>query len=83
MYHAESIGSPASAWTALGNPTGSPTSFKSQSTFILPVNGSFIYVADRFVPYVGKKLSPRYVWLPITNISKTGLTVSWHDEWTL
>ena len=81
VYHADSIASPN--WTPLGNPTGSKTSFGSQSTYILPVNGSFIYVADRFEPFVGEKVAPRYVWLPITNLSKTGLTVDWHDEWIL
>ena len=81
VYHATSITSPT--WTPLGNPTGNRTSFSSQSTYILPVNGTFVYIADRFEPYVNKKLSPRYVWLPITNISATGLTVQWHDEWVL
>ena len=66
-----------------GNPTDDSTSFQSQSTYILPVNGSYIYVADRFEPYVGQKTAPRYVWLPITNISATGLTVDWHDQWNL
>ena len=59
VYFAESITSPT--WTSLGNPTHSSTSFRSQSTYILPVNGSVIYVADRFEPYVGKGTSPRYV----------------------
>ena len=83
VYHADSITS--QTWTALAdpNPTHNATSFSSQSTYILPVNGSFIYVADRFEPYVHEKVSPRYVWLPITNITKTGITVNWHDEWRL
>ena len=81
VYFAESIESPT--WTSLGNPTNNSTSFASQSTYVLHINGSVIYVADRFEPYVDQKISPRYVWLPITNISKTALTVNWHDEWRL
>ena len=82
VYYAESMTSPS--WVPLGNPTGNATSFRSQSTFVLgPVNGSYVYVADRFEPYVGRKVSPRYVWLPITNVSRTGLTVAWHDQWHL
>ena len=81
VYHAGSMSS--QSWTSLGNPTGNATSFASQSTAILPVNGSYIYVADRLTPYVQEKLQPRYVWLPITNISNSSLTVKWHDEWAL
>jgi len=81
VYFAESMAT--QNWTSLGNPTDDSTSFQSQSTYILPVNGSYIYVADRFEPYVGQKTAPRYVWLPITNISATGLTVDWHDQWNL
>ena len=81
VYHAGSMSS--QSWASLGNPTGNATSFASQSTAILPVNGSYIYVADRFIPFVEEKISPRYVWLPITNISNSSLTVKWHDEWAL
>ena len=64
VYHSKSLSGP---WASLGNPTGNSTSFSSQSTYIQQVNSScWIYVADRFVPYVNKKISPRYVWLPIT-----------------
>ena len=43
VYRADSITS--TTWTPLGNPTHNATSFSSQSTYILPVNGSFIYIA--------------------------------------
>ena len=89
MYYAESMTSPS--WVPLGNPTGNATSFRSQSTFVLgPVNGSYVYVADRFEPYVQQKVSPRYVWLPLAvkkNASKpvsgSTLGVQWRDEWAL
>lgn len=81
VYFAESIES--KKWLPLGNPTHNDTSFSSQSTYLLPVNGSVIYIADRFEPYIKRKVSPRYVWLPVTNISKSSLTVTWQDEWRL
>ena len=81
VYRADSITS--TTWTPLGNPTHNATSFSSQSTYILPVNGSYIYIADRFEPYIRDKVPPRYVWLPISNISRSSLTVDWRDEWSL
>jgi hypothetical protein len=81
VYFAESIES--KTWSPLGNPTHNSTSFSSQSTYLLPVNGSVIYIADRFEPYIKRKVSPRYVWLPVTNISKSSLTVAWQTEWRL
>ena len=81
VYFAESIES--ETWSPLGNPTHNATSFSSQSTYLLAVNGSVIYIADRFEPYIERKISPRYVWLPVTNISKTSLTVAWTNEWRL
>jgi hypothetical protein len=51
---------------------------------IQKINASFfVYIADRFEPYVDQKVSPRYVWLPITDISANSLTVRWHDSWSL
>ena len=44
----------------------------------------FVYVADRFVPYVKDVVAPRYVWLPITMDTSAGnLSVVWQSEWTL
>jgi hypothetical protein len=81
VYHSKSLAGP---WTAIGNPTGSNTSFSSQSTYIQQVNATtFVYIADRFEPYIKNKVDPRYVWLPITGITETSLTVKWEDEWSL
>ena len=74
VYSASALSGP---WRSEGNPTRHPTSFDSQSTYVLPVTGMdgrarFIYVADRFEPFISGPLcganlceSGRYVWLPI------------------
>jgi hypothetical protein len=57
-------------WTQLGDPCsgpGSETTFRSQSTFILPLDGAkdtFLFMADRW----NKTDLPdsRYVWLPLS-----------------
>lgn len=63
---ADSIWGP---WTVTGNPCVGPernTTFRSQSTFVLPVAGQddiFIFLADRWNP---KNLKDsRYLWLPL------------------
>lgn len=76
------------AWRSEGNPTRSPNSFGSQSTFILPYLGRsgrmrFIYIADRFEPYISGPESGRYVWLPIEVGLDGALSVSWRSTWTL
>ena len=69
-----------------GNPTHNRTAFQSQSTDIVPVPGDttgrkFIYLADRWVPYIFTEESGRYVWLPL-NVAKGGaLNVVWKNEW--
>lgn len=75
-------------WEELGNPCfgtneQTATTFNSQSTFMLPVQGkrdAFIFMADRWNP--ANASDGRYVWLPIE--FKHGVpTISWHDEWDL
>jgi hypothetical protein len=74
----------ASNWTDLGNPTANKTSFSSQSTYILQIKPNrFIYIADRFEPYIKTPESGRYVWLPLEVDDNGTVTVKWHDEWTL
>ena len=76
-----------------GNPTHDKTSFSSQSTYILPYPASttasedyttrYVYVADRFEPYLKNNEAARYVWLPIdVDTSSGNLSVAWQDEWT-
>lgn len=73
-------------WTALGNPAageGKETTFNSQSTFIIPVQGAgikYIFMADRWAPK--NPIDGTYVWLPL--IFENGKPVlRWQEEWTL
>ena len=73
-------------WTELGNPCvndTAKTTFDSQSTYILPVQGSkgqFIYMGDRWRPQ--DAIDGRYIWLPI-KLEDGRFTIEWKDKWTL
>jgi hypothetical protein len=75
-------------WISLGNPTGSSTTFNSQSTFVLPFPSTkspgtffYIYMGDRWdYPNL---LDASYIWLPYTFNSDTNVTLEWKDEWSL
>lgn len=75
-------------WTYLGNPcrgdsTECSTTFESQSTYILPVEGkedAFIYIGDRWRPE--NAIDGRYIFLPI-EWENNKPTISWYDEWNL
>lgn len=75
-------------WESLGNPArGSEdetsVTFRSQSTFILPVEGkedTFIYMGDRWRPE--NAIDGRYVWLPI-EFENGKPVIRWHDQWDL
>ena len=80
---ADSIWGP---WTELGNPCvgpGAETTFRSQGTFVLPVEGdgdTFIFMADR---WNRKALhASTYVWLPI-RFDGDRPRIEWADEWHL
>jgi len=73
-------------WTQHPNPCigeDSDLTFRSQSTYILPVQGkenAFIFMADRWTPR--NPIDGRYIWLPI--LFNGGLPVlKWFDEWDL
>lgn len=74
-------------WTELGNPfvgADSDTSFHSQSTFVLPVQGregSFIFMADRWKQW--DLPDSRYVWLPLEFAADRKPVLHWHDHWSL
>lgn len=77
-----------SGWQALENPCRgteeeNKTTFRSQSTFVIPVNGkkdAFIFIGDRWVPDNLK--DSRYIWLPVQ--FENGLPIlKWHDSWNL
>lgn len=80
---AESVFGP---WKELGNPavgSDSETTFHSQSTFILPVNGkknAFIFMGDRWKPE--NAIDGRYIWLPIEFEGEKPL-IKWNSQWSL
>ena len=75
-------------WKSLGNPVfGSDiekkTTFYSQSTFVLPVEGkkdTYIFMADRWRPK--NAIDGRYIWLPI-ELKGNEPIVQWYDTWVL
>lgn len=72
-------------WEELENPftgEGSELSFRSQSTYVLPVpgkEGSFIYMGDRWTP--DNAIDGRYIWLPIEFDGKQPV-IKWKDKWS-
>lgn len=75
-------------WTSIGNPSGNDTTFSSQSTYVHPYTTRsgkqrFIYIADRFEPYITGEESGRYVWLPIDVNDDGSLSLTWRDSWSL
>ncbi|MEX0927808.1 MAG: glycoside hydrolase family 43 protein [Balneolales bacterium] len=75
-------------WTSLGNPARGTeeemeTTFRSQSTFVLPVEGkddAFIFMGDRWQP--GNAIDGRYIWLPL-EFEEDRPVIRWHDAWNL
>ncbi len=77
-----------SGWKALKNPCRgteeeNKTTFRSQSTYVLPVEGkkdAFIYVGDRWLPDNLK--DSRYILLPIQFEGDTPI-LKWYNSWNL
>lgn len=75
----------AGPWTAV-QPLGNPSTFASQSTFVLPIQGtsttSYLYMADRWnSSALGDS---RYIWLPLTlNGSSGTASLEWYSSWNL
>ncbi|HEY3861738.1 MAG TPA: glycoside hydrolase family 43 protein [Verrucomicrobiae bacterium] len=73
-------------WTAHDNPclgTNAATTFRGQSSFVLPLPGqpdAFIFMADRWMP--SDLALSRYIWLPI-QFKGTEIEIAWRDEWKL
>lgn len=75
-------------WTYLGNPSvGSEeeikSTFGSQSTYVLPVQGkkdAFIFMADRWRPK--NPIDGRYIWLPVQFKNNIPF-LEWFDSWDL
>lgn len=73
-------------WESLGNPAkgkGADLTFRSQSTFVLPVagkDGAYIFMGDRWNPE--NHIDGRYIWLPI-QMEDGKPVITWQDEWDL
>ncbi|MGB7394754.1 MAG: glycoside hydrolase family 43 protein [Pricia sp.] len=75
-------------WKSLGNPVrGSKkekkTTFESQSTYIIPVQGkenAYIFMADRWRPK--NPIDGRYVWLPIEFVEGKPI-LRWKEKWDM
>ena len=77
---ADSIHGP---WHVKGNPCvglNAETTFDAQSTFVLPVGGQFIFMADRWNK--DDLRNSRYVWLPL-QVRGEELRIEWYDSWEL
>ena len=74
------------SWTELGNPAqgnDSETTFHSQSTFVVKVQGkkdTFIFMGDRWNPK--DQIDSRYNWLPVTFEGDTP-KLYWQESWKL
>ncbi|HSH19387.1 MAG TPA: glycoside hydrolase family 43 protein [Draconibacterium sp.] len=74
-------------WEELGNPCvgdEADLTFRSQSTFVLPVQGkkdAFIFMGDRWNPE--NAIDGRYIWLPV-RFNENGIPyLEWMNEWSL
>ena len=78
MFSAPNIWGP---WTTHPNPCVGPKqeiTFGGQSTFVLPVDDQFIFMADIWRPR--HPSDARYIWLPIT-FEDGKPVIKWRDEW--
>jgi len=72
-----------SGWSALKN-VGDGNTFYSQSTYVLPVQGSagtaYLYLGDRWAGAWGGRVNDStYIWQPITFPSPTSMSMSWNN----
>jgi len=73
-----------SGWSALQN-VGDGNTFYSQSTYVLPIQGSgtntaYLYLGDRWAGAWGGRVNDStYIWQPITFPSATTMNMSWNN----
>ena len=77
----------AGPWSAFTN-VGDGTTFGSQPTFVLPVQGSqttsYLYLGDRWAGAWGGPVNDsQYVWLPISFPSATSMSMTWSPQITV
>ena len=74
-------------WKELGNPCiskDSLTTYYSQSTYILPVQGikdAYIFMADRWKPE--NPIEGKYIWLPLKIKNNKLVELEWKEKWDL
>lgn len=73
----------ASGWTAMTNVADS-TTYYSQSTYVLPVQGSsgtsYLYMGDRWAgAWSGPVNDSMYVWQPISFPTNTTMSMTWYN----
>ncbi|WP_422768766.1 RICIN domain-containing protein [Plantactinospora sp. WMMC1484] len=81
---ASSISGPWTGWTNVGN----STTFSSQPSYVLPIQGSsttsYLYMGDRWAgAWSGPVNDSQYVWLPISFPSSTSMSLSWYPSITI
>ncbi|WP_180685488.1 RICIN domain-containing protein [Streptomyces gossypiisoli] len=74
-------------WTAMTN-VGDSTAYGSQTTYVLPVQGTsgtaYLYLGDRWGNSFGGRVNDsRYVWLPLTFPTSRSMSMSWSPEVTI
>jgi hypothetical protein len=82
---------PGAVWTDNINPSGSPTTYDSQSTFIFPFTHpdghlTFIWMADRWnANGPGGLDNATQIWLPLLppNATSPRWSLPWFDAWSL
>jgi hypothetical protein len=81
---ASSISGPWTGWSNVGD----GTTFNSQPTYVLPIQGSsttsYLYMGDRWAGAWGAPVNDsQYVWLPITFPSSTSMNLTWYPQITV
>ena len=76
-----------SGWSGWAN-VGDSTTFYSQSTFVVPVQGSsgtaYLYMGDRWAGAWSEPVNnSTYIWIPISFSSNTALSMSWVNTITI
>ncbi|WP_199617503.1 RICIN domain-containing protein [Paenibacillus alkalitolerans] len=71
-------------WSALSN-FGDGTTYDSQSTFVVPIEGSsttsYLYMGDRWAGAWSRPVNEsKYVWLPLSFPSGTSLSMDWYSS---
>ncbi|MGJ5830606.1 RICIN domain-containing protein [Streptomyces ossamyceticus] len=77
-------GSVTGPWTAMTD-IGDDTGYGSQTTFVLPVQGtsgtSYLYMGDRWGNSMGGSVNDsQYVWLPLTFPTRTTMNMPWYPQ---